>query len=66
MNLNLCFEFTDGTETFQATFEDMTGIPIPTIEDCICPGEGQYKILSRTFNYSDSGLEIIFNCEPVK
>lgn len=33
--------------------------------DCICPGKGQYKILSRTFAYGDSGLDLYFNCELV-
>jgi hypothetical protein len=64
MNLLLYFEFTDATETFQATFADLRGVPIPTIGDCVCPGKGQYEILSRTFAYADSGLTIYFNCKP--
>jgi len=65
MNLLLYFEFTDGRESYQATFADLHGIPIPSVGDCICPGKEQYKILSRTFAYSDSGLDIYFNCELV-
>jgi hypothetical protein len=65
MNLLLYFEFTDETETMQATFADLRGIPIPTIGDCVCPGKGDYRILNRTFSYDSSGLTIYFDCEPV-
>jgi len=63
-NLILYFEFEDGTETLQWTFEDARGIPIPTIGDCINPGKGEYKILSRTFSFDDPNFTIYFNCEP--
>jgi hypothetical protein len=59
------FEFTDGTETKQQTYGDLRGIPIPTTDGCICPGKGKYKILSRTFAYSSSGLDVYFDCAPV-
>ncbi len=65
MNLLLYFEFTDGTETKQQTYDDLRGIPIPTTNDCICPGKGKYKILSRTFGYHSSGLTVYFLCELV-
>jgi hypothetical protein len=65
MNLILWIEFTDGTETKQQTYADLRGIPIPTIGDYICPGKGQYKILTRTFNYAEAGLTVYFLCEAV-
>ena len=65
MNLLLYFEFTDGTETKQQTYGDLRGIPIPTTDDCICPGKGTYKILKRTFAYGDSGLTVYFECQAV-
>ena len=49
----------------QTSFADMRGIPIPMIGDCICPGKGKFKVLSRTFSY-DSGLTVYYACEPTR
>lgn len=63
MNLLLYFEFDSGVETRQQSYADLRGIPIPGIGDCICPGQGNFEIKRRTFNYHDRGLTIYFWCE---
>ncbi len=65
MNLILYFEFTDGTEDMRQTWDDLRGIPIPAVGDCIAPGQGDYRILNRTFSYDASGVTIYFLCELV-
>jgi len=65
MNLILYFEFTDGTEAMQQTWDDLRGIPVPLIGDWICPGKGDYRILNRTFSYDESGVTVYFLCELV-
>ena len=66
MNLDLLFEFTDGRESYTVTFEEMAGVPIPVVGDFVSPVEGEYKILTRTFAYSDDGFQINYRCEPAK
>ncbi|NYF79094.1 hypothetical protein HDF17_001381 [Granulicella arctica] len=63
MNLLFYFEFSSGAETKQQSYDDLRGIPIPNVGDSICPGQGQCKILSRTFSYHSQGLTIYFLCE---
>lgn len=63
-NYNLLFyiEFKDGAETKQVSFTDHKGVTIPNVGDYFAYHR-QRKILSRTFDYNDSGLIIYFLCE---
>ncbi len=63
LRLLLVFEFTTDEPIFQASFEDMRGIPIPMIGDSMTPGKGEFKVVSRTFNY-DKGLTVYYACAP--
>lgn len=66
MNLLLYIEFDDGTETVQWTFDDMRGVPIPLIGDCICPGRGEYRIKNRTISYTGKVMTVYINCTPAE
>jgi len=63
MNLLLYFEFDSGVETRQQSYDDLRGIPIPQIGDCVCPGQGDFKVINHTFAYQSEGLTIYYVCE---
>ena len=63
MNLQLVFEFDSGVATQLQSFEDLKGIPIPDIGDCVCPGQGHFRVKLRTFRYSPKELTVFYQCE---
>jgi hypothetical protein len=65
MGIVLYFEFDDGTETMEWSFDSTSGLPIPLVGDCVAPEKGAYRVTDRTFEFNGDVMTISFWCEKV-
>jgi hypothetical protein len=65
MGVVLYFEFDDGTETMEWSFDSTSGLPIPLVGDCVAPEKGAYRVTDRTFEFNGDVMTVSMWCEKV-